>query len=53
MLAEITPTRKTLSDGAAGAVVEPEAEIADAAAVGPAARELEQAGYELLHPPRE
>lgn len=23
------------------------------AAVGPAARELEQAGYELLHPPRE
>jgi len=26
---------------------------ADAAAVGPAARELEQAGYELRHPPRE
>ncbi len=24
-----------------------------AAAVGPAARELEEAGYELLHPPRQ
>jgi catechol 2,3-dioxygenase-like lactoylglutathione lyase family enzyme len=30
-----------------------EFDVADAAAVGPAARELEQAGYELLHPPRE
>ena len=29
-----------------------EFDVADAAAVGPAARELEQAGYELLHPPR-
>lgn len=27
--------------------------MANAAAVGPAARELEQAGYELLHPARE
>jgi catechol 2,3-dioxygenase-like lactoylglutathione lyase family enzyme len=30
-----------------------EFDVADAAAVGPAAQELEQAGYELLHPPRE
>jgi catechol 2,3-dioxygenase-like lactoylglutathione lyase family enzyme len=30
-----------------------EFDVADAAAVTPAARELEQAGYELLHPPRE
>jgi catechol 2,3-dioxygenase-like lactoylglutathione lyase family enzyme len=30
-----------------------EYDVADAAAVGPAARELEQAGYELLHPPRQ
>ena len=30
-----------------------EFDVADAAAVGPATRELEQAGYELLHPPRE
>ena len=30
-----------------------EFDVANAAAVGPAARELEQAGYELLHPPRE
>ena len=30
-----------------------EFDVADAAAVGPAAGELEQAGYELLHPPRE
>jgi hypothetical protein len=30
-----------------------EFDVADAAAVGPAALELEQAGYELLHPPRE
>lgn len=29
-----------------------ELDVADAAAVGPAAQELEQAGYELLHPPR-
>jgi uncharacterized glyoxalase superfamily protein PhnB len=29
-----------------------EFDVAGAAAVGPAARELEQAGYELLHPPR-
>jgi catechol 2,3-dioxygenase-like lactoylglutathione lyase family enzyme len=29
-----------------------EFDVADAAAVGPAARELEQAGYTLLHPPR-
>jgi catechol 2,3-dioxygenase-like lactoylglutathione lyase family enzyme len=29
-----------------------EFDVTDAAAVGPAARELEQAGYELLHPPR-
>lgn len=29
-----------------------EFDVADAAAVGSAARELEQAGYELLHPPR-
>jgi catechol 2,3-dioxygenase-like lactoylglutathione lyase family enzyme len=29
-----------------------EFDVADAAAVGAAARELEQAGYELLHPPR-
>ena len=28
-----------------------EFDVADAAAVGPAARELEQAGYELLHAP--
>lgn len=30
-----------------------EFDVAEAAAVGPAARELEQAGYDLLHPPRE
>jgi catechol 2,3-dioxygenase-like lactoylglutathione lyase family enzyme len=30
-----------------------EFDVADAAAVSPAARELEQAGYELLHAPRE
>lgn len=30
-----------------------EFDVIDAAAVGPAARELEQAGYELLHPARE
>ena len=30
-----------------------EFDVVDAAAVGPAAWELEQAGYELLHPPRE
>jgi catechol 2,3-dioxygenase-like lactoylglutathione lyase family enzyme len=30
-----------------------EFDVGDAAAVGSAARELEQAGYELLHPPRE
>lgn len=30
-----------------------EFDVADPAAVGPAARELEQAGYELLHPARE
>src|SRR5262249_24161785 len=30
-----------------------EFDVADAAAVGPAARELQQAGYELLHAPRE
>ena len=30
-----------------------EFDVADAAAVAPAARELEQAGYELLHRPRE
>ena len=30
-----------------------EFDVADAAAVGPAARELQQADYELLHPPRE
>jgi catechol 2,3-dioxygenase-like lactoylglutathione lyase family enzyme len=30
-----------------------EFDVVDAAAVGPAARELEQAGYELLHPARE
>src|SRR5207248_2709487 len=30
-----------------------EFDVADAAAVGAAARELQQAGYELLHPPRE
>ena len=30
-----------------------EFDVADAAAVAPAARELERAGYELLHPPRE
>lgn len=30
-----------------------EFDVADAAAVGPAARELKQAGYELLHPPRQ
>jgi catechol 2,3-dioxygenase-like lactoylglutathione lyase family enzyme len=29
-----------------------EFDVADAAAVGPAAQELEQAGYDLLHPPR-
>ena len=28
-----------------------EFDVADAAAADPAARELEQAGYELLHPP--
>jgi catechol 2,3-dioxygenase-like lactoylglutathione lyase family enzyme len=30
-----------------------EFDVANAAAVGSAAQELEQAGYELLHPPRE
>jgi catechol 2,3-dioxygenase-like lactoylglutathione lyase family enzyme len=30
-----------------------EFDVADAEAVAPAARELEQAGYALLHPPRE
>jgi catechol 2,3-dioxygenase-like lactoylglutathione lyase family enzyme len=30
-----------------------EFDVADAAAVGPAADELQQAGYELLHPARE
>lgn len=30
-----------------------EFDVADAAAVGPAAQELARAGYELLHPPRE
>ena len=30
-----------------------EFDVGDATAVGPAAQELEQAGYELLHPPRE
>ena len=30
-----------------------EVDVADAAAVAPAARELEQTGYELLHGPRE
>jgi catechol 2,3-dioxygenase-like lactoylglutathione lyase family enzyme len=30
-----------------------EFDVRDAAAVGPAARELEDNGYELLHPPRE
>ena len=30
-----------------------EFDVADAAAVGPAPRELEQAGYEMLDPPRE
>ena len=30
-----------------------EFDVADAVAVGPAARELEQAGYEPLHAPRE
>jgi catechol 2,3-dioxygenase-like lactoylglutathione lyase family enzyme len=30
-----------------------EFDVTDAAAVGPAVRELEQAGYELLHPSRE
>jgi catechol 2,3-dioxygenase-like lactoylglutathione lyase family enzyme len=30
-----------------------EFDVADAAEVGPAARELEQTGYELLHPVRE
>ena len=30
-----------------------EFDVADAASVAPAARELEQAGYELLHPSRE
>lgn len=30
-----------------------ELDATEAAAVGPAARELAQAGYELLHPPRE
>jgi catechol 2,3-dioxygenase-like lactoylglutathione lyase family enzyme len=30
-----------------------EFDVADAATVTPAARELEQAGYELLHPTRE
>ncbi|HTA14242.1 MAG TPA: hypothetical protein VK781_05230 [Solirubrobacteraceae bacterium] len=29
-----------------------EFDVADVAAVGPAASELEQAGYVLLHPPR-
>jgi hypothetical protein len=30
-----------------------EFEVGDAAAVGPAVQELEQLGYELLHPARE
>jgi catechol 2,3-dioxygenase-like lactoylglutathione lyase family enzyme len=30
-----------------------EFDVPDASAVAPAARELEQAGYELLHPPRQ
>jgi len=30
-----------------------EFDVGDATAVGPAAQELEQAGYELLHPARE
>jgi catechol 2,3-dioxygenase-like lactoylglutathione lyase family enzyme len=30
-----------------------EFDVPDATAVGPAARELEDAGYELLHPPRQ
>jgi catechol 2,3-dioxygenase-like lactoylglutathione lyase family enzyme len=30
-----------------------EFDVGDAAALAPATRELEQAGYELLHPPRE
>jgi catechol 2,3-dioxygenase-like lactoylglutathione lyase family enzyme len=30
-----------------------EFDVREAVAVGPAAQELEQAGYELLHPPRE
>jgi hypothetical protein len=30
-----------------------EFDVGEATAVGPAARELEQAGYELLHPARE
>jgi catechol 2,3-dioxygenase-like lactoylglutathione lyase family enzyme len=30
-----------------------EFDVAEAASVGPAAQELEQAGYEFLHPPRE
>jgi uncharacterized glyoxalase superfamily protein PhnB len=30
-----------------------EFDVEDAAAVAPAVEELEQAGYELLHPPRE
>lgn len=30
-----------------------EFDVPDATAVGPAVRELEQAGHELLHPPRE
>ncbi|HZQ33315.1 MAG TPA: VOC family protein [Mycobacterium sp.] len=30
-----------------------EFDVGAATAVGPAAQELEQAGYELLHPPRE
>lgn len=30
-----------------------EFDVEDATAVGPAAHELERAGYELLHPPRE
>ena len=42
-----------VAGGAAGAQVSIEFDVADAAAVGPAAGELEQAGYELLHAPRE
>jgi hypothetical protein len=42
-----------MAGGAAGAQVSIEFDVANAAAVGPAARELQQAGCELLRPPRE